>query len=219
MTKFNSLYLFCLIFLIGISGCSSDNNTVGSNPMNPGLEPTRVVVRILNLDLVLTAFPTPTQTSPPPTPEPVILPSATPTPNMTSMSSTDVPTPACSNRAEFVKHLTVSDRTALEPGQIFVKMWQIRNTGTCTWDTDYTLVFYSGEKMGAPPSLPLDHAVSPGETIDLTIHMVAPLNTAFITGNWVLQDPNGNIFGFGESGDKPIAVTIFVKPTPMPTSG
>jgi len=40
-----------------------------------------------------------------------------------------------------------------------------------------------------------------------------------VTGNWVLQDDHGNIIGFGVTSDKPLVVTIFVKPTPRPTPG
>jgi len=208
-----------LIFLMGISACSNPPNN-GKAVMNDAVtEPTRVVVRILNLDLALTSFPTQTPVSPSATPEPIILPSLTPQPSDVSKNATLSPTPSCFNRAEFVKHLTISDNTALEAGQGFAKSWRIQNTGTCGWTTDYSLVFFSGEEMGAPPSTSLPHQVLPGETIDLQVQMTAPLNAATVTGNWVLQDASGNIFGFGETADRPIEVTIFVKPTPMPTSG
>ena len=73
--------------------------------------------------------------------------------------------------------------------------------------------------MGAPRSIALPRPVQPDETIDLQVPMTAPLNTSTVTGNWVLQDANGNIFGYGETADRPIEVTIFVKPTPKPTPG
>jgi len=208
-----------LIFLMGISACSSPANNGKAVINDAATEPTRVVVRILNLDLALTALPTQTPVPPSATPEPVILPSVTPQPSAVSQNATLPPTPSCFNRAEFVKHLTISDNTALEAGQSFAKTWRIQNTGTCGWTTDYSLVFFSGEEMGAPPSTSLPHQVQPGETIDLQVQMTAPLNAATVTGNWVLQDASGNIFGFGETADRPIEVTIFVKPTPMPTSG
>jgi hypothetical protein len=219
MIRIKPLVVIYLIFLIGVSACSSPIQTSQVVSNNTGSEPTRVVVRILNLDLALTALPTQTPVPPSATPEPVIIPSATPPPSVASQNATLTPTPSCFNRAEFVKHLTISDNTAMEAGQNFTKEWRIKNTGTCIWTTDYTLVFFSGEEMGAPPTISLTNPVQPGETIDLQVAMVAPLNAVTVTGNWVLKDANGNIFGFGETADRPIEVTIFVKPTPRPTPG
>jgi hypothetical protein len=207
----------CLIFILTGAACSGP--TAQSNSNNALSEPTQVVVRILNLDLALTAFPTQTLVPPLATQVPMILPSATPLPAVISQNATLAPTPSCINRAEFVKHLTINDNTALEAGQSFMKAWRIKNAGTCIWTTDYVLIFYSGDEMGAPHSLSLFRPVQPGETIDLQIPMTAPLNGATVTGNWVMQDASGNIFGFGETADRPIEVTIYVRPTPRPTPG
>lgn len=219
MIRIKTLSAILLACLVGITACSGTSQTGEGVSNNNQSEPTRVVVRILNLDLPLITVPTETPLPPPPTPESVVIPSATPSPTSASQNVTLVPTPACFNRAEFVKHLTISDNSALEAGQNFTKEWRIKNTGTCVWTAAYTLVFFSGEEMGAPPSIPLAHSVQPGETIDLQVPMIAPLNSVYVTGNWVLRDGNGNIFGFGETADKPIEVTIFVKPTPKPTPG
>ena len=219
MTRIKHLAVIYLIFLIGTSACSNaaQPGQVVSN--TTGTEPTRVVVRILNLDLALTALPTQTPVPPSATPEPVIIPSATHQPSVVAPDVTLTPTPSCFNRGEFVKHLTISDNTALKAGQSFIKEWRIKNTGTCIWTTEYTLVFFSGDEMGAPPIVSLYNPVRPGETIDLQVAMTAPLNAITVTGNWVLKDTNGNIFGFGDTADRPIEVTILVKPTPRPTPG
>ena len=210
------LYLFCAL---GISACSSSLTTAKELSIKTTAVPTRVVVRILNLDLASTAFPPPTPVPPPITPETITIPVATPLPIIVTENATPVPTPSCINRAEFVKHLTISDNTALEAGQAFAKMWRIKNIGSCIWTSDYSLVFYSGDEMGGPPSVALPNAVQPGNTIDLRIQMTAPLNSVTATGNWVLKDDKGNIIGFGDAANKPLVVTIFVKPTPWPTPG
>jgi hypothetical protein len=121
--------------------------------------------------------------------------------------------------AEFVRHLTVSDNTQLEGGQPFAKIWQVKNTGTCTWDTGYSLRFFSGELMGGPNEVALSYPVAPGETMDLRVDLIAPLGMASYAGYWVLSDPQGNQFGFGQTADQPIGVVIMVKPTPKPTPG
>jgi hypothetical protein len=217
MRRLNYLAVLCIIFIIAGAACSAP--TAPSNSNNSGSESTRVVVRMLNLDLALTVLPTQTPVPPMATPVSVILPSATPLPVAVSQDVTPAPTASCINRAEFVKHLTINDNTALEAGQSFMKAWRIKNAGTCVWTTDYLLIFYSGDEMGAPHSLSLFRLVQPGDTIDLQIPMIAPLNASTVTGNWVMQDASGNIFGFGETADRPIEVTIFVRPPPKPTSG
>jgi hypothetical protein len=221
MRRINSqvLALICLIFIIAVAACSAPTQSAQLDPNITGSEPTRVVVRILNLDLALTALPTLTPVPLPATPVPVFLPSATPVPAAGSQNAALAPTPSCINQAEFVKHLTINDNTALEAGQSFMKAWRIKNTGTCIWTPDYVLIFYSGDEMGAPHSIALLHPVQPGETIDLQVPMTAPLGASTVTGNWVMQDARGNIFGFGETADRPLEVTIYVKPTPRPTPG
>ncbi len=37
----------------------------------------------------------------------------------------------------------------LMPGQPFTKAWRVLNTGTCTWDDTYQLVFAYGSPAGA----------------------------------------------------------------------
>ncbi len=48
---------------------------------------------------------------------------------------------ACTDRAQFVADVTVPDGTRYDPGATFTKTWRLRNAGTCTWTTSYTMVF------------------------------------------------------------------------------
>jgi hypothetical protein len=219
MAKTRLFFILAIFFVMGIFGCSNPAQTNGISANGITSTPTRIVVRILDLDVALTALPTSVPAPSPLPPTPVILPSATSAPLSPSHTATVIPTQACTNRAEFVKHLTITDNTALEPGQVFMKQWRIKNIGTCVWSIEYSLIFYSGESMGGPSFIALPKPVQPGETIDLQVPMIAPLNNVTYTGNWVLKDALGNMFGFGEMGDRPIEVTIFVKPTPHPTPG
>ena len=219
MGKIRLFFVIVFLFLLSTTACASQDNNGGTMTNENLTKPTRIVVRILDLDVALIAIPTGTYTPSPDPPTPVIIPSATFAPPAPSQVDSITPTPSCTNRAEFIKHLTIANNTALEPGQNFMKQWRIKNTGTCIWTTSYSLVFFSGESMGGPPEVVLPNQVQPGETIDLQIPMIAPLNNIAYTGNWVLKDPLGAIFGVGELGDRPIEVTIFVKPTPRPTPG
>src|SRR5512145_1793119 len=60
---------------------------------------------------------------------------------------------ACTDRAQFIADVTVPDGTRFDPGATFKKTWRLKNIGTCTWTTSYSLVFDSGEKMGAASSI------------------------------------------------------------------
>jgi hypothetical protein len=125
----------------------------------------------------------------------------------------------CTNQAVFVKHLTVSYDTAFKPGEFFAKMWQVLNVGSCTWSTDYRLVFIGGESMQAAESIPLPHEVKPQETVDLRVNLVAPENPNLYENSWMLQDADGHFFGVGPDHSEALFVKISVpqihKPKPL----
>ena len=205
-----------LVLVISACGQAEPTPTQSADAALPQGAPTPVVVRILNLDLpALAASPTPDL--PVPTPLPTLAPLATPNPTSTAATSESLPaTPACTNLAEFVKSLSAPDNSAFKPEQSFAKIWQIKNTGTCTWTKEYSLVYASGEAMGSPASVLLPNGVNPGETVDLRLNLIAPAEPGTYTGNWYLQDESGAVFGLGTDGTQPIPLTIVVKPLPDP---
>jgi polar amino acid transport system substrate-binding protein len=112
-----------------------------------------------------------------------VLPTPTPAPG---------PQPPCTDGLALVKHLT--QEGDMKPGQAFTKGWQVQNTGTCTWNTGYRLVFVDGAKMGGEP-VALAREVKPGETYDIQINLVAPLNPGSYQGVWEMQNGQGQAFG------------------------
>lgn len=114
--------------------------------------------------------------------------------------------PGCVDQAAYVADVTIPDNTPLTPGTPFVKTWRVRNTGTCTWSANYTLVFVAGEPMGGQAPLPLPQAVQPGEEVDLSISLVAPTAPGVYRGEWKLQ--NGSGVTFGSRGNYPFYVQI-----------
>ncbi len=214
----SSLILFLLCFTL-LSACSSPGLVNAGISNNPGSAPSPAVANNLASQLIPAVAPTLTPVPLPNTPQPVIILSPVPLQAAASQKGTSQPTPSCTNRAELIKALNIFDNTALDAGQVFAKMWRVKNTGTCVWTAGYALAFYSGEQMGGQPSIPFPSVVQPGETVDLRVDLVAPLNQTSYTGNWALKDANGNNFGVGDMGNQSISVTILVRPTPMPTSG
>jgi uncharacterized protein YkwD len=106
-----------------------------------------------------------------PAADPNTVPSAVPT----ESSSVDISSnPSdCSDSASFVADVTVQDNELFQPGEKFDKIWRIKNTGNCTWSSQYTLVFAKGDQMNAPDSSPLQETL-PGNTVDMTVKMAAP---------------------------------------------
>ena len=90
---------------------------------------------------------------------------------------------------------TVPDGTQMDAGQHFAKTWRVKNIGSCTWNTNYRLVFSSGDKMDGPSSVSLGREVRPGETIDLIVDLTAPSSNGEYKGYWKIKSPEGEQFG------------------------
>jgi len=116
---------------------------------------------------------------------------------------------ATCNIAKFVKDVSIPDNTEFAPGTTFVKTWRIENIGNCTWTADYSIFFYQGDKMDAVDSIPFSKNVAPGESVDISISMVAPESPGAYKGEWKLRDASSREFGVGENA-KPIWVQILV---------
>jgi hypothetical protein len=128
---------------------------------------------------------------------------------------TSTPEP-CIDRARFITDITIPDGTYLAPGEAFEKIWRLLNAGTCTWTTEYALIFDSGNSFGGEPTIPLSTLIVPGNTVDLAIDLIAPLSNGSYEGDWFLRNDEGESFGLGIQADKPFWVRINVGPTPTP---
>jgi hypothetical protein len=132
----------------------------------------------------------------------------------TPVVTTTTPVAGC-DKAQFVADVTVPDGTTFAPGAAFKKTWRLKNIGTCTWTTGYQLVFVNGEQMGGPASAVFPTAVAPGQTVDLSVNLVAPSAGGTYRGNWMLKNSTGVTFGIGSAANKPFWVEIKVTgPTP-----
>jgi len=136
---------------------------------------------------------------------------ATLAPSLTQPAPSATPTEGICDRAAFVEDLTYPDDTVVEPGTEFAKTWRLKNTGTCSWNANYSVVFDHGEAMGATASKPLTSGtVAPGETIDVSIAFNAPDSSGTYQGFWRLRNAAGVLFGLGEKADKEFWVKIRV---------
>jgi hypothetical protein len=149
---------------------------------------------------------------PTPTPTPTVTPTATMPPTPTRTPTPTAPPIPC-DWVGFVKDISVPDGTNLHPDETATKTWRLKNIGTCTWTRDYDLVFITGARMSNTKAVPLKANVKPGETIDISIELRAPVLTGKYTDYWALRNASGLIFGMGSDADDPFWVTInVVKP-------
>lgn len=139
-----------------------------------------------------TITPEPTATLAEPTPEAG---QATPT---TPAGSTNYEfVPGCVF-VTFVADITVPDGQLVTPGQAFTKTWRLRNTGSCAWDSRFSLIYFTGEKFGDVLSVPLPRVVYPGQDVDISVPMVAPSELGTYTSEWRLKVPVGTA-GVGQA--------------------
>ncbi len=141
-------------------------------------------------------------------------PTQTPVPaTATAVPATNTPVPTNTavsycDWVAFVKDVTIPDGTQLYTGQAFTKTWRLQNRGTCTWTSDYMLVFAGGDQMGDTIAVRLPGNVAPGQTVDVSITLVAPNARGHYVGYWMLRNPSGALFGFGEKAEKAFYVDI-----------
>jgi len=137
------------------------------------------------------------------TPLPTETPVATETPSVTNTPFATQPpsggsgsgvNPACDAMA-FVSDVTVPDGTDFAPGATFTKTWRIRNSGTCSWTTAYSVVFSSGAAMGGPATQAFTATIAPNTTMDISVNLTAPSTAGSHTGYWMLRNASGQTFG------------------------
>ena len=143
-----------------------------------------------------------------------------PTPTPAPQPTATLPPPPCVDNMVLVQQLNLDDRNMaapplMAPGQSFSKGWRIRNTGTCTWNSSYRLVYVQGNtpqaQMGGQPT-PIQGQVLPNQTYDMYVNLVAPLTPGVYQGIW--QMVNGQNVAFGQRVSVGIQVLAPVTPTP-----
>jgi uncharacterized protein YkwD len=141
------------------------------------------------------AFVTQVPASPPPTQAP-----ATAQPVVTNP-------PGCTDSASFVADVTVPDNTNFNHGDVIHKVWRVRNSGTCAWNSQYTLVFATGDQMDAPDSTPLN-ATQPGDTLDIAVDMKAPSEDGSYRADFEINNPAGVAIPIDQAKTLWAAVTV-----------
>jgi polar amino acid transport system substrate-binding protein len=167
-----------------------NGETALQSNINAALSTLQSQGRISQLVLDYMGIP-PDQILPPPT----AVPSATPVPTATPLP--------CVDGMRFVADLNLNDNNMqnpppIQPGTPFQKGWRIQNTGTCAWQTNYYLLYVDGNtpaaRMGGQATF-VPQVVQPGQTADMWVNLVAPLQPGVYQGIWALHNSQGQAFG------------------------
>jgi hypothetical protein len=196
----NEVVLLGLVLSVGVGGCSlpQQNDHPQSKPGALYTEAAQTVA----VQLTTAGIGNPASTAGPETPGPqeTSQPASNDTgliPSLTPQGSENG-TPVPCDQVRFVKDVTVPDEMDLAPGEAFTKTWRLENAGSCPWTIGYLLYFESGDIMGGPTSKDLTtQTILPGETLDVSVDLVAPQETGVYQGYWKLRNVRGEGFGVG----------------------
>lgn len=130
-------------------------------------------------------------------------PAPTATPLQPTVSSTESQPANCTNVLSYEKDLTLPDGTFVDAGSKLDKQWQVLNSGTCTWDSSYTLQKIDGDDLGATSPQTLAPARG-GAEVTLSIQFTAPTTPGNYSSVWKAYTPDGQPFG------DPITIVINV---------
>ncbi len=180
-----------LLLALALSACGAEATTTPAEDVSLDTVYTSVAMTLAAQPVESTSTPQPAATS---TNIPIAtlinLPTATSGVSLISASSGVT---SCDNSV-YLSDVTIPDGTVLTPGATFTKTWSMQNTGTCTWSTAYSIVFYSGNAMSGVTTA-LSESVSPGGSINISVELTAPSTASSYTGYWRLQNASGTSFG------------------------
>lgn len=177
-------FVFTLALIVLLASCNLPGGQATPSSPDAAFTQAAETVAAELTRVALLASPTPDLPTETFTPSPSNTPPSTPT-------FTAVP---C-NLAAFVSDVTVPDNTQMNPGQTFEKIWRLRNVGSCTWTSSYKVTFEKNNGLGVPAgySQPLTAGVvPPGQTVDISVNLTAPVANGTYRGDWALRDP-GNV--------------------------
>ena len=206
--KYNFLAILLLfaLLLTSCSGTDAETDTIATSvAMTVAAQGTQKAEA--------TATPIPTETGPTSAPEATATDQTAPT-----FSPPTAPPPIDSGPDCLVANLiseTIPDGTVMQPSETFWKTWRIKNNGSCTWNSAYKIVYWSGELMGGLVEYQFPEITGPGEEVEIKILLAAPTSNGNFSSYWKLQSEWGGQFGVGQY-DQPFYVQVNVNDSTNP---
>jgi polar amino acid transport system substrate-binding protein len=161
-----------------------------------------------------------------------IIPTVTPRPGASATpgpTATPAPAPACEDNLSLLKHVTggicsKGRAPVMNPGQPFTKVWRVKNSGTCTWDSSYKVVYVSGSSLAARmrgSKTSVQGVVPPSTKYDIAVDLIAPRQPGTYQAWWRMENGHGVLFGhpLEVCVTVPGAATTTPGPSPTPPAG
>lgn len=104
------------------------------------------------------------------------------------------PAPAKTGDKAELSGQSPSDGTSIPKSASFDMTIVLKNVGTTTWSTRYTLVYYAGDQLGSPSDFNMPNEVKPGETVKLVFPMKTPDSTGKKKIIWAVRNGDGMNF-------------------------
>jgi serine/threonine protein kinase len=133
-----------------------------------------------------------------------------PTPDLTATAFA-----ACKLDMEVVNDYEVQP-DPVPPGDLLVKRWTVRNTGTCAWPSGVQLCFEAGEELEITSGSEIK-PIPPAEIGEIEITLSAPIRPDRYTSMWRLRDDQGNPIGDELTVAFQVGLRSTATPTPIPT--
>ncbi len=108
----------------------------------------------------------------------------------TATLAAGLPAKTSGDKAELVDQ-SPKDGTEIQKEASFDMTLVIKNSGTTTWTTAYSLVYFAGDRMDSPADFQMPNEVKPGGMVKLVFPMKAPNSTGDKTIIWAVRNADG----------------------------
>jgi hypothetical protein len=126
-----------------------------------------------------------------------------------SVTNTQVSLPC--NQAQFVGDVNYADGTQVTKNTDFIKTWRLKNSGSCSWTSEYNIIFETGDRMGAPDETNLTNgSIPPGALVDISVQLKAPSSPGTYQGYFRLKSADNVVFGINGAANDAFWVQISV---------
>jgi len=95
----------------------------------------------------------------------------------------------------FLGTINLSDGQEFESGDSIQVIFTLENTGTCTWNSGYSLIKIGGDLTPSSGKLTIPGEVVTGESVDLSVEFIATSQVGSYLSVWKMEYPEGGVFG------------------------
>lgn len=108
-----------------------------------------------------------------------------------------VPPGSTADNSTWVADVNYPDGSVLGKGEAFTKTWRFKNSGSTTWNSEFSIIYLEGNLLGRndETTFSLASETAPGKTADISIPFTAPSEPGEYYSIWKLFNPAGQQFG------------------------